>query len=78
MFEATQERPFADLPAALVEEVLECTEDVGRALLDSFREMRQQRAVWRTELEAVSLLQHESEALRDQERAPALRDAWRA
>jgi len=60
MFEEIQ-RPFADLPAALVEEVLGRTEGVGRALLDSFREIRQHLAAWRAELEAVNLLQHESD-----------------
>lgn len=55
------EHPFADLPAALVEEVLERTGDVGRALLKSFREMRQQRAAWRAGLEAANLLQRESD-----------------
>ncbi len=61
MFEEAHERPFADLPAALVEEVLERTEDVGHALLDSFREMREQRATWRAGLEAANLLQRESD-----------------
>jgi hypothetical protein len=56
-----RERPFADLPVALVEEVLDHTEDVGKALLDSFDKIRQQRATWRTELEAAGLLQRESD-----------------
>ena len=56
-----RDRPFADLPAALVEEVLERTEDVGRALLDSFREIRKQRVTWRAGLEAANLLQRESD-----------------
>jgi hypothetical protein len=61
MFEETQDRPFADLPAALVEEVLERTEDIGWTLLDSFREMRDQRTAWRKGLEAAGLLQRESD-----------------
>lgn len=55
------ERPFAELPAALVEEVLDRTEDVGLALLGSFCQMRDQRAAWRAELEATNLLQRETE-----------------
>jgi hypothetical protein len=61
MFEEMHKRPFADLPAALVEEVLERTEDLGHALLDSFREMRQKRDNWRAELKAANLLQRESD-----------------
>lgn len=55
------ESPFADLPAALVEKMLDRTEDISRALLDSFREMRDQRAEWREELKGVNLLQQESD-----------------
>lgn len=56
-----RDRPFGDLPAALVEEMLEHTEVVGQALLDSFREMSDCRADWRAGLEAANLLQHESD-----------------
>ena len=59
-FHREQERPFADLPSALVENILERTEEVSRALLDSFREIHQQRATWRHELETADLLQRES------------------
>lgn len=61
MLEETRERPFADLPAALVEEVLGRTEDVGLALLGSFREMRAQRATWRAKLAEAGLLRRESD-----------------
>jgi hypothetical protein len=61
MLEETYERPFADLPSALVEEVLERTENVSRTLLDSFHEMGDRRADRRADLEAANLLQHESD-----------------
>jgi hypothetical protein len=57
----TQESPFADLPSALVEEILELTEGVGQLLLDSFNEMRDQRATRRAELEVNGLLKRESD-----------------
>lgn len=55
------ERPFADLPAALVDEVLERTEQVGQDLMESFQKVRDKRDIWRRELDAASLLRHESE-----------------
>ena len=61
MLEETRESPFADLPAALVEEVLGRTEVVGLALLGSFREMRAQRATWRAKLAEAGLLRRESD-----------------
>lgn len=61
MDEESRDRPFADLPAALVEEVLGRTEDVGRALLGTFREIREQRASWRGQLEARGLLQRDAD-----------------
>jgi hypothetical protein len=42
--------PFADLPAALVEEVLKQTADVGDILLKTFHEVRQDRAALRQDL----------------------------
>jgi len=61
MVEKAFERPFADLPSALVEEILDRTEDVGRVLLDSFHEIRDRRADWRTGVEADTLLQRDSD-----------------
>jgi hypothetical protein len=55
------ERPFADLPAALVDEVLERTEEVGQGLMDSFHKVREKRETWRNQLDAAGLLRHESE-----------------
>jgi len=55
------ERPFADLPAALVQEVLNRTEGLSRALLDSFEQVRARRAEWRGQLNMAGLLRRESE-----------------
>ena len=60
MFEETPNMPFAELPAALVEEVLECTFDVGHKILESFKEIDGLRANWRAELESSNLLCDES------------------
>lgn len=54
-------RPFAELPAALVEEVLACTEGLGRELLQSFEEMRAQRQARRAQLADRDLLRREAD-----------------
>ncbi len=61
MFDETPELPFAELPAALVEEVLERTSDVGQKILDSLNRIDSQRADWRAKLESSNLLCHESD-----------------
>src|SRR5437867_12693379 len=43
--------PFADLPGALVEEVMQRTDEVGRSLLQSFEHVRCERATFRTKLQ---------------------------
>lgn len=48
--ESTQQSPFADLPAALVEEVLSQTAAVADGLLASFQEIREDRAALREHL----------------------------
>ena len=53
-------RPFADLPAALVEEVLKQTTAVGDLLLTSFRHLRDTRAVRRQELITDQIIRHDS------------------
>jgi hypothetical protein len=55
------ERPFAELPAALVEEVLERTHEVGSRLLVGFDDLRSQRTARREQLERAGLLTRESE-----------------
>ena len=57
----TPDMPFADLPAALVEEVLGRTSAVGKTILDAFREIDNQRASWREELKSSGLLRHEAD-----------------
>lgn len=52
--------PFADLPAALVEEVLQQTATVGDMLLTSFRELKDTRAARRQELTASGQVRHDS------------------
>lgn len=61
MPEETQDRPFAELPAALVEEVLSRTEGLGRELLQSFEEMRAQRQARRSQLTEAGLLRREAD-----------------
>lgn len=61
MFEETPEMPFAELPAALVQEVLERTTEVGQTILESFDRIDSQRAKWRADLEKKKLLRHEAE-----------------
>ena len=43
--------PFSDLPGALVEEVMQRTDEVGRTLLQSFEHVRSERANFRTTLQ---------------------------
>ncbi len=47
---ANERRPFVDLPAGLVEEVLEQTSAVGDVMLASFRELKAGRQIRREEL----------------------------
>lgn len=53
--------PFAELPAALVEEVLDRTEGLGRELLTSFEEMRSQRESRRKQVADAGLLRREAD-----------------
>jgi len=53
--------PFAELPAALVEEVLDRTEGLGRQLLTSFEEMRSQREARRSQIANAGLLRREGD-----------------
>lgn len=54
-------RPFADLPAGLVEEVLAGATQVGAHLLDDFTRIKQNKASLRRSLEDAKLIGHESE-----------------
>jgi hypothetical protein len=53
--------PFADLPAALVDELLGRTESISKDLLRSFNEVRQNREAWRVGLSKAGLLKRESD-----------------
>jgi hypothetical protein len=59
--DSNTERPFAELPAALVQEVLERTQDVGDAMLKSFQDLKAQRATRREQLGNADLLRRESD-----------------
>ena len=54
-------RPFADLPAGLVEEVLAGATQVGAHLLVDFTRMKQEKAGLRKKLEDARLIGHESD-----------------
>ncbi len=55
------ERPFGELPAALVDEVLKRTEDLSQKLLDDFEQVRARRQEWRGGLEQAGLLHRDAE-----------------
>lgn len=55
------ERPFAELPAALVEEVLERTREVGDALQVAFHDLQEKKAARRQQLANAGLLGRESD-----------------
>ncbi|BAM00680.1 MULTISPECIES: DNA double-strand break repair nuclease NurA [Caldilinea] len=57
----TVERPFGELPAALVDEVLKRTEDLGQKLLGDFEQMRTRRQQWREGLKRADLLHCDAE-----------------
>ena len=54
-------RPFADLPAGLVEEVLAGATEVGSHLLDDFTRMKQDKTKLREKLQEEKLISHESD-----------------
>lgn len=55
------EQPFAELPEALVEEMLSKSEEVGSFLYDSFEEIQQNREKIRTHLLNEGILKRDSE-----------------
>jgi hypothetical protein len=57
----TVERPFGELPAALVDEVLNRTENLGRKLLNDFNQVRDNRKKWRESLQQAGLLRRDAE-----------------
>ena len=57
---AAGELPFVELPAALVEEVLGQTSAIGDHLLQSFRQVREERARFRKQLVDAGLVMTET------------------
>jgi hypothetical protein len=55
------ERPFGELPAALVEEILKRTGDLGQKLLSDFDQVRAHHHQWREDLERAGLLHRDTE-----------------
>jgi len=55
------ERPFGELPAALVDEVLKRTEDLSQKLLGDFEQVRTRRQEWREDLKQAGLLHRDAE-----------------
>ena len=53
--------PFNDLPAALVDEVILSSQDIGKRLLQSFEQVRADRQKCRDQLAAAGLLRRESD-----------------
>lgn len=58
---ANTSRPFADLPAGLVEEVLAGATEVGAHLLDDFTHMKQDKTKLREKLKEEKLISHDSD-----------------
>ena len=55
------DRPFAELPAALVDEVLQRTQGLSQKLLADFEQIRARRQDWRRQLAAIGLLRRDSD-----------------
>lgn len=52
--------PFAELPAALVDEVLTQTKDVSQRLLSAFGDLKAKKETWRNELSKKGLIQKQA------------------
>lgn len=59
--EKTAETPFAELPEALVEEMLSKSESVGDRLYCSFKEVQDNRIKLREQLQSQNILKHDTE-----------------
>lgn len=57
---ASEETPFADLPAALVEDILDQATTTGELLIDRFRDLKKKRQEYRCILKDKDLIVHES------------------
>ncbi len=61
MTENVSENPFAELPAALVDEILQRTTDLSTELLHDFEHVRANRQKWRRQLVDGELLRRDSD-----------------
>lgn len=59
--EKGEQTPFAELPEALVEEMLSKSEGVGDRLYNSFKEIQNNRARMRKQLQDQNMLKHDTE-----------------
>ncbi|MFN3739497.1 MAG: DNA double-strand break repair nuclease NurA [Thermodesulfovibrionales bacterium] len=59
--EKTEQTPFAELPEALVEEMLSKSEQVGDRLYDSFKEIQDNKAKMREQLQEQKVLKQDTE-----------------
>jgi hypothetical protein len=57
----TADRPFAELPAALVEELINKAENTGHYLIEEFRSIREEKSRFRFSLESKGLLKRDSD-----------------
>ena len=55
------DQPFAELPEALVEEMLSKSEEVGSSLYDSFKEIQKNKEDIRSQLSSKGFLKRDSE-----------------
>ena len=59
--EKSEQTPFAELPEALVEEMLSKSESVGARLYDSFKEIQNNKAKMRKQLQEQNILKQDTE-----------------
>ena len=54
------DNPFTELPAALVQEVLERTDEISQTLLHSFNDIKDKKAGWRAQLVEKDIIQKDA------------------
>ena len=60
MTEFKDNSPFAELPASLVQEVLDRTDEISKTLLETFDHIKNQKSNWRAKLAEKGLIQKKS------------------
>jgi hypothetical protein len=58
---AENDNPFKELPASLVQEVLDRTESISQELLNTFNDLKENKQTWREQLQISGLVKHESD-----------------